>query len=167
MREKVGFIGAGNMCHAIIEGWLAKDLLSATDVFVSNRTPGKLQKLAEQFKVHTCATNEAVVEAADVVILAVKPQDLQSAVENIASAFSDSQLIISLAAGVKLRALKKLLPQCKTIVRLMANTPVRIGRGSFAYSSVGDELRVAAFMERLFTVLPTPMMSAWRKMSSQ
>lgn len=153
MKETVGFIGAGNMAHAIVEGWLGKGLLKSADIFVSNRTPGKLQKLEEQFQVQICSTNEAVVEKSDVVILAVKPQDLETAVENISSAFNEDQLVISLAAGVKLRKLKKLLPQCRNLVRLMANTPAKIMKGSFAYCTIGDSLRADSFMDRMFKPL--------------
>lgn len=153
MKETVGFIGAGNMCTAIVEGWLAKGLLKPEEIFVSNRTPGKLQKLEEHFKIKVCSTNEEVVENSDVVILAVKPQDLESAVENISSAFDEDQLILSLAAGVKLRKLKKLLPQCKNLVRLMANTPAKIMKGSFAYTSIAQNLRADSFMDRMFRPL--------------
>ncbi len=153
MKETIGFIGAGNMCVAIIEGWLAKQLVKPDEIFVSNRTPGKLQKLEENFKVKICNTNEAVAENSDVVILAVKPQDIESAIENISSAFDEDQLVISLAAGVKLRKLKKLLPQCRNLVRMMANTPAKIMKGSFAYCTSGDNLRADSFMDRMFKPL--------------
>lgn len=153
MKETVGFIGAGNMCNAIVEGWLVKGLIKPDEIFVANRTPGKLQKLEEQFKIKICNTNEQVIENSDVVILAVKPQDLETAVENISSAFDEDQLIISLAAGVKLRKLKKLLPHCKNLVRLMANTPAKIMKGSFAYCTSNDNLRADSFMDRMFKPL--------------
>ena len=44
MRENIGFIGAGNMAQALIGGWLSKNLITAEEIFVSNRTPGKLKK---------------------------------------------------------------------------------------------------------------------------
>lgn len=153
MKETIGFIGAGNMAHVLIEGWLAKNLIAPSDVVVSNRTPGKLLKLADQFQVKTVQTNEAVVDAADVVILAVKPQDLAAAVENISTSFGEEQMVISLAAGVTLRRLKKLLPHCKHIVRVMANTPARVMQGSFAYCSNAPNIRTDLFMERLFKPL--------------
>ena len=131
MKENIGFIGAGNMAQALIQGWLAKDLVKPSEIFVSNRTPGKLLKLTEQFGITACATNEELVDKCDVVILAVKPQDMESAVEPITSAFNDDQVVISLAAGITLKKLKKLLPKNKHIVRLMANTPARVMKGTF------------------------------------
>jgi pyrroline-5-carboxylate reductase len=94
-----------------------------------------------------------LVDKADVVILAVKPQDLEAAVEPIASSFSEDQIVISLAAGVQLRALKRLLPRCRNLTRVMANTPARIMKGAFAYCTLADNIRVDLWMERMFKPL--------------
>lgn len=150
MKENIGFIGAGNMCQTIIEGWLQKSLITPQEIFVSNRTPGKLQKLTETFGVKACQTNEEVIENCQVVILSVKPQDLEGAVEQVASAFTQDQVIVSLAAGVNLRKLKKLLPQCNSLVRLMANTPARVMKGTFAYCTPSPNIRVDRWMDRMF-----------------
>jgi pyrroline-5-carboxylate reductase len=161
MKENIGFIGAGNMAQALIQGWLAKNLVKPEEIFVSNRTEGKLIKLTEQLGVVACATNEELIDKCDVVILAVKPQDMEAAVEPIASAFTDDQVVISLAAGISLKKLRKLLPKNQHIVRLMANTPAKIMRGTFGYCTAssgltgtrGENLRVKNFMERMFEPL--------------
>ncbi len=153
MRENVGFIGAGNMAEALIAGWLSKDLLKPEEIFASNRTIGKLQKLSGDFKVNVCATNEELVDKCDIVIIAVKPQDLEAAIEPIASSFTADQVVISLAAGVSLKKLKKLLPQSQNLARLMANTPARIQRGAFGFCTAGSNLRVDRWMERMFRPL--------------
>lgn len=153
MKENIGFIGAGNMCQALIEGWLAKGLVTPDEIYVSNRTPGKPQRLQEQFKINICATNEELVDKVDVVIIAVKPQDLETAIENISSSFSEDQIVVSLAAGVGLQSLKSLVPASKNLVRVMANTPARIMRGAFGYCTSAPNLRVDRWMERLFNPL--------------
>jgi pyrroline-5-carboxylate reductase len=150
MRENVGFIGAGNMAQALIEGWLSKDLIKPGEIFVSNRTPGKVKKLEEQYKINGCATNEEVVDKSDIVIIAVKPQDFESAIEPISSAFTADQVVISLAAGKPLSKIKKTLPQNQHIVRVMANTPARVKRGAFGYCTLGNNIRVDRWMERMF-----------------
>ena len=150
MKESIGFIGAGNMAQALIQGWLAKNLIQPTEIFVSNRTPGKLKKLSEQLQVQSCMTNEDVVEKSSVVILAIKPQDLEAAVEPIASSFTEEQIVVSLAAGIPLRKLKSLLPQCRHIVRLMANTPARVMQGVYGYCSATPNILVDRWMERMF-----------------
>jgi pyrroline-5-carboxylate reductase len=161
MRENIGFIGAGNMAQALIQGWLTKNLAKPEEIFVSNRTEGKLIKLTEQLGIVACATNEELIDKCDVVILAVKPQDMEAAVEPIASAFTDDQVVISLAAGISLKKLKKLLPKNQHVVRLMANTPAKIMRGTFGYCTAssaltgtrGENTRVQSFMERMFEPL--------------
>jgi len=150
VKENIGFLGAGNMTQALLEGWMAQNLVTAAEVFVSNRTEGKLKKVVEQWGVQSCTTNEELVDQADVVILAVKPQDLESAIEPIATSFSQDQIVISLAAGVPLQKLRKLLPQCQHLVRVMANMPARILRGTFGYCTRANDLRVDLWMERMF-----------------
>jgi pyrroline-5-carboxylate reductase len=153
MKENIGFIGAGNMAQALIEGWLSKQLVTPGELFATNRTPGKLQRLKDEFQVGLCATNEELVDKSDVVIIAVKPQDIESAVEPIASSFSEDQVVVSLAAGIQLRRLRQMIPQCKNVVRVMANTPARINRGTFGYCTPSSNIRVDRWMERMFKPL--------------
>lgn len=153
MRENIGFIGAGNMAQALIQGWLSKQLVKPEEIFVSNRTEGKLLKMTEQLGVVACATNEELVEKSDVVVLAIKPQDMEAAIEPIASSFTEDQVVVSLAAGISLKKLKKLLPQNVHLTRLMANTPARVMQGTFGYCTPGNDLRVDLWMERMFKPL--------------
>ncbi len=153
MKEVIGFVGAGNMCQALVEGWLKKSLIAPDHILVSNRTPGKPQKLSEQWKVKTSATNEELVDECNVVVLAVKPQDLIAAIEPIATTFRPDQIVISLAAGIPLARLKKILPPGTHLARVMANTPARIMQGVFGYCTSGNDLIVDMFMDRMFKPL--------------
>lgn len=153
MRENVGFIGAGNMAQALIGGWLSKNLIKPEEIFVSNRTPGKVKKLVDDFKVNGCSTNEEVVDKSDIVIIAVKPQDFESAIEPIASSFNPSQVVVSLAAGRQLSKIKKVLPQNPHLVRVMANTPAKVGKGAFGYCTLGNNILVDRWVERMFSPL--------------
>lgn len=125
---KVGFIGAGHMAQALIKGMIESKLLRPDQILVSNRTPGKPLKLKELYQIQTREHNEQIVEECDIVILAMKPQDLPQAMANLASAFNENQIVISLAAGITMRSLQKMIPQPR-LVRLMPNTPSLIGRG--------------------------------------
>lgn len=128
----VGFIGAGNMTQALIRRFVESGTLKPQQIHVSNRTPGKLLKLKEQFQVNTYDINEHVVEKCEIVILSVKPQDMNAAVEPLADQFMPEQTVISLATGITMRSLEKLLPAPR-IVRLMPNTPTLIGRGVLGF----------------------------------
>lgn len=139
----------------MIRGFLETPFISPQRIYVSNRSPGKLQKLTEQFGIISVANNEELVEKSDIVILSVKPQDLLAAVEPIARAFSEQQIVISLAAGLRMATLEKYLPDCR-LVRLMPNTPSLIGRGVLGYLLNDDsDEALEGVVEDLFSKLGT------------
>lgn len=149
---KVGFIGTGHMANAIIRGLIEGKVLGPTSIYGSNRSAGKLQKLAETHGIRSAATNEELVESSDVVVLSMKPQDLATAIDPITSAFSDKQIVISLAAGVTLDTLENKLPGCR-VVRLMPNTPSIIGRGVIGYVTNCEDDFIDTLIEDLFSPL--------------
>ena len=63
---KIGFIGAGNMCQAIVSGWVQNNTYKAEDIYATNRSEGKLKRLTEQFGVKALKTNEEIVDICDV-----------------------------------------------------------------------------------------------------
>jgi pyrroline-5-carboxylate reductase len=150
---KVGFIGAGNMCQALISGWLEQKTFRANQIYVSNRTPGKIKRLVDMYGINAVSNNEEVVDLCDVVIIAVKPQDLQMAIEPIASSFQASHTVVSLAAGFKLQSLKKIIPQVSLLVRVMPNTPVRIQKGVIGFCSLKNEIGIERWVEKVFSPL--------------
>lgn len=133
----VGFIGCGNMAQAVIKGLVDNKVMPPSKIFASNRSPGKLLKLKDTYQIQVCNTNEEVVEKAEIVILAMKPQDLLAAIEPVASIFNEKKIVISLAAGITMNTLKKHLSQCR-IIRMMPNTPTLIGRGLIGYLAAED-----------------------------
>ena len=149
---KIGFIGAGHMSQTMIKGILESKLIKPQQIIVSNRTPGKLLKVTELFNVQTREHNEQVVEECDVVILAMKPQDLPAAVEVFANHFEKHQTIVSLAAGINMNSLQKLMPVGR-LVRVMPNTPSVIGRGVIGFLTQNDDEVVGDLMEDLFSSL--------------
>lgn len=125
---KIGFIGAGHMTQALIKGMIESKQIKPEQIYVSNRTPGKLIKIKEAFNVNTLDHNEEIIDTCDIVILATKPQDLSSAISEISEKFRAEQIVISLAAGINIDVLEKMIPEGR-IARLTPNTPALIGRG--------------------------------------
>lgn len=149
---KIGFLGVGNLAQAIIKGLIENKTVNPKQIFGSNRSPGKLQKVVDLFGIQGKSTNEEVIEAADIVVLAMKPQDLSSAIDPLSSLFKEGQIVISLAAGITLKTLQKKLRSCR-IIRLMPNTPSLISRGVLGYvTSSGDDI-LSTVVEDLFTPL--------------
>lgn len=147
---KIGFIGAGNMTQALVKGMVESKEVMPDKIFVSNRTEGKLIKLQEQFHIQTRSHNQEIISECDVVILAVKPQDLATALEGLTGQFHQNQIVVSLAAGIPFESLEKQIPDGR-LVRLMPNTPALIGRGVIGYMCQDnkDEF-VSSLMEDLF-----------------
>lgn len=152
MPFKVGFIGVGNISQAIIRALVESKTLSGNQIFGSNRSPGKLQKAVDHWGIQSFPTNEQVIDAVDIVVLAVKPQDFASAIDPIAHSLDSKQIVISLAAGIDLKSLKKRLPQGR-IVRATLNTPSLIQQGVVAYLTSDSDPGLVTVLEDLFSPL--------------
>lgn len=138
--KKVGFIGTGKMGQALIKTFVESGTFPKTNIFVTNRSPKKQDKVVQAYEVQGLKNNEELVETCDIVFLCMKPQDLTEALHPISQLFTEGQTVISLAAGVSLETLQKILPDVKQIVRVMPNTPVRVRRGVVGYC-LSDEAR--------------------------
>ena len=95
----LGFIGCGNMAQAMIKGILEKKLYAADDIIVSRRSREALSKLKDQFGVHVTADNKKVAGEAEVLVLAVKPFQFETVIQEIRDEIRKDALIISIAAG--------------------------------------------------------------------
>lgn len=131
-RQILGFIGAGNMASSLIGGLVA-DGYSPSNIWVSDVDDTKLRDLAARFGVHTAQDNKAVVEHSQVLVLAVKPQVLQSVAQDIAAPVQQARpLVVSIAAGVIEASLARWLGGDVAIVRCMPNTPALVRTGATA-----------------------------------
>lgn len=117
------FLGGGNMAAAIIGGLQAAGYSSA--IHVANRGEAKRQALVAQYGISVSAQLPALT-AQDVLVLAVKPQDMQAA---CASIETGGALVLSLAAGLTVDTLSRYLGGHQRIIRVMPNTPVKIRQG--------------------------------------
>ena len=127
--KKVGFVGGGNMGEALIKGLVAASLVRPEEVFASDVRSARLEALERQYGIRLAADNAALVEEADVVIMAVKPQIMVPVLQEIAPAFSPQKLMISLAAGVSTRVIREALGRPARLIRVMPNTPALVLEG--------------------------------------
>lgn len=153
VQKKIGFVGCGNMAQSMIAAWLEAEAIPSQRIFATNRTQGKLQKLVDQYGIQGLQNNEDLVDTCDIIILAVKPQDLIAAIEPISNSFSSDKVVISLAAGINSQRLKKLLPSVKQLVRVIPNTPTKIREGVTGYYVAGAANGVGQVVEELFSVM--------------
>lgn len=130
--KNITFVGAGNMTRSLVSG-LIKTGYSPTQIMVSNRGEEKLQHLTKEFGVKTAKNNSAAVEHADVVVMAVKPQVIQTVARETAKVVQTKKpLVISLVTGIRIADLDRWLGGNVSIVRSMPNTPTLVGMGSTA-----------------------------------
>lgn len=124
---KIAFIGGGNMAQALIGG-LAGKLTAAANIHVVDVMPETLASLSQRFGVTTAATPSDVLAAAEVIVLAVKPQQMREVVASV-KPHMKSQLVLSIAAGIRAADLSRWLGGHQAIVRTMPNTPALVGKG--------------------------------------
>ncbi len=130
--NKLCFIGAGNMGSAMISGVVKSKLIDRDKIFVSNKSEKKLNDLKEEWGVHTTTDNKKACENSDVVILAVKPHIIPTVLDEIKDAINKEAIVISVAAGVNISDIEKILGKDHKILRVMPNTPCLVGEGMSA-----------------------------------
>ena len=124
---RIAFLGGGNMASALIGGLIAKGT-DARSISVIEMSPAAREKLGARYPIHLSTAPDAQMQRADVLVLAVKPQDMKRALASI-SGFSKQKLVVSVAAGITLKSLTRWLDGHRKIVRCMPNTPALIGAG--------------------------------------
>ncbi len=142
---KITFLGGGNMASALIGG-LLKQGFAAGDIEVVEIDAGHRERLATVYGVFCHSGPESLAWSADVIVLAVKPQQMKVAVAPLVPCLN-KQVVVSIAAGLRLEALSRWLGGYRRIVRCMPNTPAMIGAGITglcALPEVGPTERQAA-----------------------
>jgi len=131
---KVGIIGAGFMGSSILKGLLAKGIVGAKEVFVSDVDSVKLDKLVKETGVRAFTDNSLVAREAEVLMICVKPQQMAEALASLRPSVTPSHLVVSIAAGIKIRAIEKSLADGVRVVRAMPNQACLIGLSATAFS---------------------------------
>ncbi|MCE1184557.1 pyrroline-5-carboxylate reductase [Zoogloea sp.] len=142
---KITFLGGGNMAAALIGG-LCKQGFDAKNVQVVELSADNRARLETTFGVRAAESLDAAALACDVLVLAVKPQQMKAALAPLAGQLAE-QVVVSIAAGLRLADLSRWLGGYTRLVRAMPNTPALIGAGItglFADASVSEAGRQAA-----------------------
>ena len=142
---KITFLGGGNMASALIGGLLTKGF-PASDITVVEINVDGQHLLRQKFGVNCMAAPAPSALACDALVLAVKPQQLRDACAPLAPLLRQ-QLVISIAAGIRLDDLSRWLGGYQRLVRVMPNTPALIGAGVsglYALPAVSEAERMGA-----------------------
>lgn len=163
--SRIAIIGGGNMGEALLAGLLAAGR-PVKDLVVAERFADRARQLSETYSVLVTSVADAM-ENANIVIVAVKPQDVDSVVAEFAKSVTASsgdsaeQVLVTIVAGITAGYLESKLPAGAAVIRVMPNTPVKVragasalARGRFASDEQVNE--VAALFRNVGTVVTVP-----------
>jgi len=137
----IGFIGAGNMAYALING-LLNNGYDSKNIKVSDPNDELLQKREAELNITTFANNSSLVEACDIIVFAVKPQVLSEVCLELREKIKPKHLFISIVAGIRVNDINRWLGGNYSLVRTMPNTPALMQHGVtglFPNELVSDE----------------------------
>ncbi|MHC1611328.1 MAG: pyrroline-5-carboxylate reductase [Candidatus Methanospirareceae archaeon] len=127
-RKKIGIIGVGNIGASILQGLLVADRGRLVEkILITDIKKEKLESFKSSSRVVLCESNEEVAEGSDVIILAVKPKDVQGVVGEIAPFINGGKILVSVAAGVPTRAIESEIGEGKKVIRVMPNIGALVG----------------------------------------
>lgn len=133
IKKRIGFIGAGQMATALGEGFVRAALVTGADLIASDPSSEARERFARATGGKTVDSNAEVARLADVLFLAVKPQQMACAAAEMKGKIGPESLVISIAAGIRLKALAQALGEQVRLIRVMPNTPCLVGMGACGY----------------------------------
>jgi pyrroline-5-carboxylate reductase len=133
---KTAFVGGGAMGGAMINCLLTKNVARVQDIVASDASPARRELLSKEYGIATFGDNAKAVADAELIILAVKPQNLAQVMQDIKSP-TPKQLVISIVAGARLSSLREGLDH-SVIVRAMPNMPAQIGEGMVVWTATPE-----------------------------
>ncbi len=134
MSKEFGFIGAGNMAEAVMNGLISGGLAEPDEIIAGEILPARRDYITENLGVETTANNVAVAESTDFIILAVKPQYIALVLEELNPYLSPDHLVMSIAAGVRINFIESRLEEGVRVIRVMPNQPCMVGETAAGYA---------------------------------
>ena len=127
--RRIAVLGAGKIGEALISGLLSSRWREPSELVASCRRPERAAELAERYSVRTTLSNPEAVNGAAMVVIAVKPQDIEALLGEIGGLLSSEQVVLSIAAAIPTSAIEKLTSPEVPVVRAMPNTPAMVHEG--------------------------------------
>jgi len=152
LKTKIAFIGAGQMGGALARGMIQSKIVAPEQIVLSDINQERLSQLHKELGVGIAKDNIEAVKSATVVILAVKPQQLESVLEEIKNSLAKKQILVSIAAGVSTKAIKNKLGKDLPIVRVMPNSPALVNKSISVISpSPSTSRKATSLVAKLFS----------------
>ncbi|RDW16811.1 pyrroline-5-carboxylate reductase [Oceanobacillus chungangensis] len=136
MDKKIAFLGAGSVAEAIISGMIRSEVVNQEQIIVTNRSnQERLEQMKNDYRVQCTTDKKEAFRYADIVVLAVKPNNVKESLESIKAYLNPNQLIISVIAGVTTESIRTKIGIDAAIVRVMPNTSASIGYSATAITA--------------------------------
>ncbi|GAB4271637.1 MAG: pyrroline-5-carboxylate reductase [Candidatus Rifleibacteriota bacterium] len=165
MNGKVAIIGGGNLGSAIARGLVFARVTKPEQIFVTRRRAELLSSLSD-LGINTGSDNIEAVKDAKIVLLAVKPYQIEEVCKNIKDHFSENAILVSLAAGVENKKLLEITGGRHAIFRAMPNTAIAIGESMTCLSGTNHSAQQATEIENFFGKLGSVMFITEELMSA-
>ncbi len=161
VEAKIGFIGTGKMALALAKGMVDQGIAAADQIVGTDPFPAAREAFESSVGAKTVADAAAVLQSSDVIFLAVKPDKVEEALVSIDPHFTESHLLISIAAGVALPTFEAGLPVGARVVRVMPNTPAMVGAAAAGFAlgthaTEADAEVTQALLSAVGLALPVP-----------
>jgi len=149
MGHTIGFVGAGQMAQALAGAFIRSGHVRADQVWAGDPSPAAREAFAAiEDGIHVVAENRPVVQATQVLIVAVKPQRVREALKPLGSIITRAHLVMSICAGVTLEQFATMLPDGTRLIRVMPNRACLVAQSATAYcaapTATTEDLRLAA-----------------------
>ncbi|WP_026565933.1 pyrroline-5-carboxylate reductase [Bacillus sp. UNC41MFS5] len=129
MKKKIGFIGAGKMAQAMIEGMVKSSTIPKENIIASASTKETTKMVEQKYEICTSLNNRDAAQFADILIIAVKPDLHSKIIEEIKNDIKQEAIIVTIAAGITLRNVEQAFGFQVKVIRTMPNTPSLVGEG--------------------------------------
>lgn len=129
---RVGFIGGGALTESIVNG-IRGHFIMSHDIFISDHKRERCAELINRYRVNASVGIDSFIDNIDMLIIAVKPKDIASALTELKSKITLNTIVMSVVAGLKISALEKIFPH-NTVVRAMPNVALLVSEGMTAYT---------------------------------
>ena len=123
-----GFIGGGNMAEAMVKGMIQDSRFKIQEIIVSEPRGDRRKCLEQTYGIKTTASNKETASLCNIIILAVKPQNMALVLDEITDVITGDKTVVSIAAGITLSFLQSKL-KTKKLIRVMPNTPALVQEG--------------------------------------
>lgn len=133
--KRIGLIGTGNMGSAMVKGWIKADRAMVERITIADAIPSAAKRLAKETGVAVANSNLELVEGSDLVVIAVKPGDIEHALDGCLEQFGRGKILVSVAAGRTVISLESIFPVDVAVVRLMPNVAAEVNAGTICFAS--------------------------------